>query len=122
MFDERSPIYHQIAEAIKNDILSGELEAEDQVMSTNQYAAHFRINPATAAKGFQQLVDEGVLYKRRGIGMFVSSTARARLLEQRRQRFFADVVEPMVAEARVIGIPLDDVVERITAVKDGGQA
>ncbi|WP_298324394.1 GntR family transcriptional regulator [Haloactinopolyspora sp.] len=117
MFDERSPIYHQIAEAIKNDILSGELQAEDQVMSTNQYAAHFRINPATAAKGFQQLVDEGVLYKKRGIGMFVSPGARAALLEQRRQRFFADVVEPMVAEARVIGIPLDDVVERITAMK-----
>lgn len=117
MFDERSPIYHQIAEAIKNDILSGELQAEDQVMSTNQYAAHFRINPATAAKGFQQLVDEGVLYKKRGIGMFVSPGARAALLEQRRQRFFADVVEPMVAEARVIGIPLADVVERITAMK-----
>lgn len=117
MFDERSPIYHQIAEAIKNDILSGELQAEDQVMSTNQYAAHFRINPATAAKGFQQLVDEGVLYKKRGIGMFVSPGARAALLDQRRQRFFADVVEPMVAEARVIGIPLDDVVERITAMK-----
>ena len=117
MFDERSPIYHQIAEAIKNDILSGELQAEDQVMSTNQYAAHFRINPATAAKGFQQLVDEGVLYKKRGIGMFVSPGARAALLEQRRHRFFAEVVEPMVAEAHVIGIPLDEVVERITALK-----
>lgn len=117
MFDERSPIYHQIAESIKNDILSGELQAEDQVMSTNQYAAHFRINPATAAKAFQQLVDEGVLYKRRGIGMFVSADARTELLEQRRERFFAEVVEPMVDEARVIGIPLDDIVHRINAAK-----
>lgn len=117
MFDERSPIYHQIAEAIKNDILSGELGADDQVMSTNQYAAHYRINPATAAKGFQQLVDEGVLYKKRGIGMFVSPKARRSLLEQRRERFFADVVEPMVDEARVIGIPLDEIVHRINALK-----
>ncbi|WP_116948649.1 GntR family transcriptional regulator [Jiangella endophytica] len=117
MFDDRSPIYHQIAEAIKNDILSGELGADEQVMSTNQYAAYYRINPATAAKGFQQLVDEGVLYKRRGIGMFVSSEARDMLLSQRRERFFADVVEPMVAEARVIGIPLDDVVARIQTLK-----
>ncbi|SDU74940.1 GntR family transcriptional regulator [Jiangella alkaliphila] len=117
MFDDRSPIYHQIAEAIKNDILSGELGADEQVMSTNQYAAYYRINPATAAKGFQQLVDEGVLYKRRGIGMFVSPDARDALLAQRRERFFAAVVEPMVAEARVIGIPLDDVVARIQSLK-----
>ena len=117
MFDDRSPIYHQIAEAIKNDILSGELGADEQVMSTNQYAAYYRINPATAAKGFQQLVDEGVLYKRRGIGMFVSPDARDTLLAQRRERFFAAVVEPMVAEARVIGIPLDDVVARIQLLK-----
>ncbi|SDS81013.1 MULTISPECIES: GntR family transcriptional regulator [Jiangella] len=117
MFDDRSPIYHQIAESIKNDILSGELGADEQVMSTNQYAAYYRINPATAAKGFQQLVDEGVLYKRRGIGMFVSPQARDALLSQRRERFFADVVEPMVAEARVIGIPLDDVVARIQTLK-----
>ncbi|TDC49315.1 GntR family transcriptional regulator [Jiangella ureilytica] len=117
MFDDRSPIYHQIAESIKNDILSGELGADEQVMSTNQYAAYYRINPATAAKGFQQLVDEGVLYKRRGIGMFVSPDARDMLLAQRREHFFADVVEPMVAEARVIGIPLDDVVARIHSLK-----
>lgn len=120
MFDERRPIYQQIAEAIKNDILSGALKAEDQVMSTNQYAAHYRINPATAAKGFQQLVDEGVLYKRRGIGMFVSPGAREALREQRRERFFTDVVEPMIAEARVIGIPLDDVVRRIEDTRGGG--
>lgn len=117
MFDDRSPIYHQIAEAIKNDILSGTLGADEQVMSTNQYAAYYRINPATAAKGFQQLVDEGVLYKRRGIGMFVDPGARDTLLAQRRERFFADVVEPMVAEAQVIGIPLDDVVARIHSLK-----
>ncbi|WP_205856997.1 GntR family transcriptional regulator, partial [Phytoactinopolyspora endophytica] len=84
MFDDRSPIYYQIAEAIKNEILSGELGADEQVMSTNQYAAFYRINPATAAKGFAQLVDEGVLYKRRGIGMFVSPDARTRLLKERR--------------------------------------
>ncbi|WP_053202949.1 GntR family transcriptional regulator [Jiangella muralis] len=117
MFDDRSPIYHQIAESIKNDILSGELGADEQVMSTNQYAAYYRINPATAAKGFQQLVDEGVLYKRRGIGMFVSADAHDALLAQRRERFFADIVEPMVAEARVIGIPLDDIVAHIQTLK-----
>jgi DNA-binding transcriptional regulator YhcF (GntR family) len=72
VFDNRSPIYLQIAEQIKNDIVTGALAEDEQVMSMNQYASFYRINPATAAKGFAQLVDEGVLYKKRGIGMFVS--------------------------------------------------
>ena len=67
----------------------------------------------SAAKGFHQLVEEGVLYKKRGIGMFVSPDAYDRLRAQRRERFFADVVDPMVAEARLIGIELEDVVARI---------
>ncbi len=113
MFDDRSPIYRQIAERIKADVLSGALEGDDQIMSTNQYAAFYRINPATAAKAFAELVDEGVLYKRRGIGMFVSPDARERLRAEHRERFFADVVDPMVAEAKTIGVPLDDVVARI---------
>ncbi|MEV6601864.1 GntR family transcriptional regulator [Actinoplanes sp. NPDC051346] len=117
MFDDRSPIYVQIADGIKNDILSGALEEDGQVMSTNQYAAFYRINPATAAKGFAQLVDEGVLYKKRGIGMFVSPDARAKLRDQRRERFFADVVDPMLAEARMIGVSVEEIRKHI----DGGK-
>ena len=113
MFDDRSPIYLQIAAGIKNDVLSGALKEDEQVMSTNQYAAFYRINLATAAKGFAQLVDEGVLYKKRGIGMFVSPDARARLRAERRERFFADVVEPMLAEARRIGIDLDEIIKHL---------
>jgi GntR family transcriptional regulator len=71
----------------------------------------------TAAKAFQQLVEEGILYKMRGIGMFVSPDAREKLLADRRQRFFDEVLEPMIREAQVIGIPLDDVVARIQAAE-----
>jgi DNA-binding transcriptional regulator YhcF (GntR family) len=110
VFDDRSPIYRQIANQIKADVLNGTLEGDAQVMSTNEYAAFYRINPATAAKAFQILVDEGVLYKRRGIGMFVDPAAREQLRQQHRERFFGDVVEPMVAEARAIGLPLRDIV------------
>ncbi|WP_033343906.1 GntR family transcriptional regulator [Catenuloplanes japonicus] len=117
MFDDRSPIYQQIAEKIKDEILTGALKEDEQVMSTNQYASFYRINPATAAKGFQQLVDEGVLYKKRGIGMFVSAQAREQLRGQRRERFFTEVVDAMIAEAQMIGIPLDEVVARIAAVR-----
>jgi DNA-binding transcriptional regulator YhcF (GntR family) len=118
LFDDRRPIYQQIAERIKDDILSGTLREGEQVMSTNQYAAFYRINPATAAKGFHQLVEEGILHKRRGIGMFVSPDARGQLRTQRRERFFADVVRPMLAEARLLGIPRADLVRRIQSEEE----
>ncbi|GAA0221546.1 GntR family transcriptional regulator [Cryptosporangium japonicum] len=118
MFDDRSPIYRQIAEQVKADVLRGVLRAGDQVMSTNQYAAHHRINPATAAKAFQQLVDEGVVYKRRGIGMFVSPDAAEKLRAERRERFFVDVVEPMVDEARLIDISLAEIRRHLEGLDD----
>jgi DNA-binding transcriptional regulator YhcF (GntR family) len=77
----RSPIYRQIADQVKAGVVGGDLDGDEQVMSTNQYAAYYRINPATVAKAFQQLVDEQVLYKKQGIGMFVSPTARDAALE-----------------------------------------
>jgi DNA-binding transcriptional regulator YhcF (GntR family) len=119
VFDERSPIYLQIADGIKNDVLSGALKEGDQVMSTNQYAAFYQINPATAAKGFAQLVDEGVLYKKRGIGMFVSPDARTKLRTERRERFFTEVVDPMLDEARMLGVPVEEIVKHLT---NGGSA
>jgi DNA-binding transcriptional regulator YhcF (GntR family) len=121
VFDDRSPIYRQIADQVKADVVSGTLDGDEQVMSTNQYAVYYRINPATVAKAFQQLVDEQVLYKKRGIGMFVSPTARDTLRAQRRERFFSDVVDPMVAEAKAVGIPIDEVMARIEqlAGRDG---
>ena len=118
MFDDRSPIYRQIAGQITTDILSGALPEEEPIMSTNQYAAFYRINPATAARAFQQLVDEGVLYKKRGIGMFVSPGARAALRSQHRDRFFEDVVAPMAAEAKAIGISMEEIIRYLERVAD----
>jgi len=117
VFDDRSPIYQQIADKIKDDIISGILQEDEQVMSTNQYAAFYRINPATAAKGFHLLTEEGILYKKRGIGMFVNGEARQLLLAQRRDRFFEEVVDQMLAEAEKIGVPLADIIGRIEQVK-----
>ena len=112
-FDGREPIYVQIADRIRHEVLSGTLKEDDQVMSTTQYATTYRINPATAAKAFAQLVDEGVLFKKRGIGMFVSPDARLLLRTGRQDSFFADVVDPMIREAKAIGVPLKDVVQHI---------
>lgn len=126
MFDDRSPIYRQIADGITADILRGTLKGDERLMSTNQYAAFYRINPATAAKAFQQLADAGVIYKKRGVGMFVSPDAQGQLRAEHRRRFFADVVDPMVEQASAIGIPLDEVIARIhehaAARETGGQS
>lgn len=121
MFDGRDPIYLQIADQIRADVLTGRLREEEQVMSTTQYATTFRINPATAAKAFAELVDEGVLYKRRGVGMFVAPDARRILREAGRERFFTDVVDPVAEQARVLGIDLADVVDRLRAHAAGTQ-
>lgn len=120
MFDDRSPIYRQIAERIQADVLGGALAEDAPVMSTNEYAAFYRINPATAAKAFQLLVDDGILYKRRGIGMFVSPGARETLRRRRREQFFGEVVGPMLAEAKLIGIPLREVIRRLEELDAAG--
>ncbi len=110
MFDGPEPIYVQIAAWIRAQVLSGELGEEEQVMSTTQFATTFRINPATAAKAFSGLVEEGVLYKRRGLGMFVAVGARERLLDDHRKRYFEDVLAPALQQADILGIPTDEVV------------
>jgi len=113
VFDDRTPIYRQIAGQLREDIVSGLLDDDEQVMSTTQYATFHRINPATVAKAFQELVDDGLLYKKRGLGMFVTCGSRERLRDERRARFLEDRLDPVIAEARRLGIPLDDVADAI---------
>ena len=111
--DESRPIFQQIAELIENDIISGALPEDTQVPSTNEFAAFHRINPATAGKGVNLLVDDGILYKKRGIGMFVSDGARERLVAKRREAFRDEYVRPLLAEAAKLGIAPDQLAQMI---------
>src|SRR6266581_4406659 len=113
LIDDTRPIFVQIAERIENDIIAGELPEEAQVPSTNQFASFYQINPATAAKGVNLLVDQGILYKKRGLGMYVASGARARLLEKRREQFFEHYVVTMLQEAEKLGITTEQLTEMI---------
>ncbi len=113
MFDESRPIFVQIAERISGDILDGALVEECQVPSTNEMAAFYRINPATVAKGVGELVADGVLYKKRGIGMFVSCGARSKLLAQRRDLFAGQYIVPLVHEAAKLGISTEELQQMI---------
>jgi DNA-binding transcriptional regulator YhcF (GntR family) len=107
--DDGRPLFLQIAERIENSIVDGSLAADTQVPSTNELAAFHRINPATAAKGINQLVADGILYKRRGIGMFVATDARAQLLERRRRDFTRQFVAPLMAEAGKLGMDAEEI-------------
>jgi DNA-binding transcriptional regulator YhcF (GntR family) len=113
MIDEGKPIFVQIAEQIENDIIDGVYPAESQVPSTNEFAAFYRINPATAGKGVNLLVETGVLYKKRGIGMFVSDGARERLVAKRRDAFSDEYLRPLLAEAAKLGIGPDQLTSMI---------
>ncbi|WP_422771564.1 GntR family transcriptional regulator [Plantactinospora sp. WMMC1484] len=106
--DDGRPIFLQIAEMIENSIIDGTLVEEGQVPSTNELAAFHRINPATAGKGVNQLVDDGILYKKRGIGMFVATGARAKLRDRRREEFARQYLQPLLAEAHKLGIDVDE--------------
>lgn len=113
LIDDSRPIFMQIAERIENDIIEGRLAEESQVPSTNQFAAFYQINPATAAKGVNQLVDQGILYKKRGIGMFVAEGSRARLLDNRKEQFYEQYVVTMMREAEKLGITADQLTDMI---------
>jgi GntR family transcriptional regulator len=120
VIEEGKPIFVQIAEQIENDVIEGAIEEETQVPSTNEFAAFYRINPATAGKGVNRLVEDGTLYKKRGIGMFVATGARERLLSKRRTDFRAEYLRPLLAEAAKLGITPDQLTEMIR--KEGTQA
>lgn len=110
---EQKSIYLQIGEMIETDILRGILLEEEQVPSTNELARLYTINPATAAKGINLLVDSGILYKKRGIGMFVTKGAREKILKGRKEAFANDHIVPLLAEAKSLGLTREELIEMI---------
>ena len=112
------PIFQQIADQISSEILAGTYAEEDQVPSTNEFALFYRINPATAGKGVNLLVDQGILYKKRGIGMFVAPGAQKMLRTARRRAFIDGYINPLIQEAKTLGLKPDDVV---AALQEGFQ-
>ena len=110
---QEKSIYLQIAEMIETDILRDILLEEERVPSTNELAKLYAINPATAAKGVNILVDEGVLYKTRGIGMFVSAGAKEAILSRRKNEFYDNYVKKLLEEAASIGLGKEEVIQLI---------
>ena len=110
---QEKSIYLQISEMIENDILRDILMEEEKVPSTNDLARIYSINPATAAKGINLLVDSGILYKKRGIGMFVMTGAKEMIRRRRKEAFYEDYVKALLNEAASLGISKEELISLI---------
>lgn len=114
-------IYIQIARKIEDDILRDILAEGEAIPSTNQLASLYQINPATAAKGVNILVDEGILFKKRGIGMFVTEGGKRQIIVKRKEGFYEKYVVSLVREAKQLNIDTEELVEMIKRVQQSGQ-
>lgn len=112
-FNSETPIYLQIAQSVKDNILKGVFEEETQIPSTTEISLTYKINPATVAKGFNLLVDEGIIYKRRGVGMFVSQGAKGKLTENRKENFYERYIESLIEEAKKLDIGIDEIIKML---------
>ena len=112
--NDQSLLYLQIARMLEDDILRGVYREEEQVPSTNELAREYNINPATAAKGINLLTAEGILYKRRGIGMFVAKGAEETVKQKRKAAFYDGFVKPLVKEGASLALTGEELVDMIT--------
>ena len=110
-FSSEKPIYLQLAEGLEDAILSGAFPEGEQVPSTTEISVTYQINPATALKGINLLVANGILYKKRGVGMFVSPGAKEQILKQRQDAFYQNFILPLVSEAHKLELSKGQVLE-----------
>lgn len=111
--DDEKPIFLQIAEGLEDGILSGVFPEGSQIPSITEFSVRYKINPATALKGINLLVDAGVVYKQRGIGMFVSEGAEAQLRGKRKEQFYDKYIGALVEEAKRLQLTKDDIKQMI---------
>ena len=119
---EQSLIYLQTARMLEDDILRGIYREEEQVPSTNELARAYNINPATAAKGINLLVAGGILYKRRGIGMFVAPGAGEKVRDMRRAAFYEGYVRPLIREGRSLGLDEGALLDMVARAAQEGES
>lgn len=112
-FENEKPIFIQIAEGIEDAIVTGAFAEESKIPSITEFSVSYKINPATALKGINILVDSGIVYKKRGVGMFVKEGAKELLTLKRRDAFFNDYVKKMLSEAQRLGISKEDIIKML---------
>ncbi len=120
-FHADQPIYLQLAETIENEILKGTLREDGQVPSTTEISVKAKINPATALKGMNLLVDEGILYKQRGVGLFVKAGARRKIFIKRKAQFYESFVATLLEEAKKLDISSEELIAMIERGASNGE-
>lgn len=118
-FSNDKSIYLQIEKMIEDDILKEILIEEEKIPSTNELAKAYNINPATAAKGINLLVDDGIVYKKRGVGMFVSTGGKEKVIYKRKQNFYKTFIVPLINEAKNLNISQDKLLNMIKQTIQG---
>lgn len=111
--DSEKPIFLQIAEGIEDGILTGLFPEESQIPSITEFSVNYKINPATALKGINLLVEEHIIFKKRGVGMFVAKDAVKKLKKKRQDQFYENYIGRLVEEARKLGINSDDIIAMV---------
>ena len=112
-FESEKPIFVQLADWLSDSIISGAIKEGEQIPSTTEMSVQLKINPATALKGVNMLVDKGIIYKKRGLGMFVSQGAVESLKKERQSDFFGEYIKKMLDEAAKLGLTKQDVIDMI---------
>lgn len=107
------PIFVQISEGIEDAILSGAFPEESQIPSITEISVNYKINPATALKGVNMLVDSGIVYKKRGVGMFVCAGAVEELTEKRKNAFYDHYVSGLIQEAKRLRLSSEEIKKMI---------
>ena len=111
--DSNKLIFEQVAEIVENQILDGYLKADDQSPSTTEFANVYSINPATARKGLNILVDEGILYKKRGMGMFVTQDAKKIIINKRKDEYISNILPDLIKNMTMLGITREELIKEI---------
>lgn len=111
--NDSQPIFLQIMETIESDIITGVYQTDDMIISTTQIAKVYSVNPTTAVKAISKLTDAGILYKKRGLGMCVAAGAKEKITEKRRNLFLGQTIDELLAEAKTLGIKLDELINVI---------
>ncbi|WP_270169905.1 GntR family transcriptional regulator [Paenibacillus sp. SYP-B4298] len=112
-FDDKQPIFQQVADLIEDDILKGTFRVDEQILSVAQFSQLFQINPATVVKGIALLVNEGILYKKRGLGMFVATDAKLKIQAKRKERFHKELLSNLLNEADKLGLRTEEIIDMI---------
>ena len=107
----------QIKELIEDQIVNDQLKGNEQIPSTTQLVNFYKINHLTISKGINLLVENGIIYKKRGVGMFVAEGAKEKLLTQRKEQFLDQYLLPMIQEAKKLGISEEDISKMINQLK-----